>query len=584
MVGFNGLVHGYFKGKRGLRQGDPLSPYLFVIVMNCLSVMLNNAAYSGALKFHPKCEKSGLTHLSFADDLLIFADGSVESVQCVLQVLHQFQQLSGLAISRTKTSFFTSAVSQEVIDAIAVSTGLSQGSLPIRYLGVPLCTKKLTIANCEPLLQQIKGKITSWSARSLSYAGRLLLLTTVVAEINNFWCSTFTLPKSCIAKINSMCSSFLWKGSVEGRHSAKVAWEAITKPKSEGGLGIKNLFIWNKACMLRLVWMLFTQAGSIWAAWYREEILGGSLCNFWRIKKKNNYSWMANKILKAKDCVYSWIKMRVGNDSSCRFWWDNWSPFGKLLDFLNEGNKTRLGIPLASRLEDLCIDGAWSLPPARTENQVLLHAYLTTLFLNNEEDTYEWEINGNVITKFSTGFFYDCLREVTASLPWVKSVWIKGGIPRHSFLCWLFCLNRCPTKNRLIQWGINTDPTCLLCQTAPESRDHLYYQCSFSWDLWQCVAQRCQFTAAQQWTQTVTDLQSLPAAGSYTQLVLLAWQSTMYYLWAERNNRLHNSSFRSGDSIFLQIDSSIRNRISSRRDQNPGNSSRMLQMLFSTDH
>ncbi|CAN6924517.1 unnamed protein product [Brassica oleracea] len=164
---------------------------------------------------------------------------------------------------------------------------------------------------------------------------------------------------------------------------------------------------------------------------------------------------MANKILKAKDCVYSWIKMRVGNDSSCRFWWDNWSPFGKLLDFLNEGNKTRLGIPLASRLEDLCIDGAWSLPPARTENQ---------------------------------------------------------------------------------------------------------------------------------WTQTVTDLQSLPAAGSYTQLVLLAWQSTMYYLWAERNNRLHNSSFRSGDSIFLQIDSSIRNRISSRRDQNPGNSSRMLQMLFSTDH
>lgn len=152
MVDYNGNVHGYFKGKRGLRQGDPLSPYLFVIAMNCLSYMLNDAASQGRLKYHPNCKSLKLTHLSFADDLLIFIDGSIESVQKVLQVLHEFEQRSGLAVSFQKTSFFASGLSTQEIDTIRASTGMTCGTLPVRYLGVPLNSKKLNLTNCEPLL------------------------------------------------------------------------------------------------------------------------------------------------------------------------------------------------------------------------------------------------------------------------------------------------------------------------------------------------------------------------------------------------------------------------------------------------
>jgi len=80
MVGYNGVVNGYFKGKRGIRQGDLLSPYLFVIAMNFLSLMLNQAAQNGKIKYHNRCDRMKLTHLSFADDLLIFIDGSLSSV------------------------------------------------------------------------------------------------------------------------------------------------------------------------------------------------------------------------------------------------------------------------------------------------------------------------------------------------------------------------------------------------------------------------------------------------------------------------------------------------------------------------
>ena len=193
MVGYNGTVNGYFKGTRGLRQGDPLSPYLFVIAMNCLSHMLNAIATQTRFRYHTKCKKIKLTHLSFADDLLIFVEGNIESVQCVLQVLKELEDRSGLAVSLQKTCFFASGMSEAEINTIQASTGMTCGSLPFRYLGVPMNSRKLSLQSCEPLLHQVKTRLSSWSTKTLSFAGRLLLIKTVITGITTFWCSSFVL-------------------------------------------------------------------------------------------------------------------------------------------------------------------------------------------------------------------------------------------------------------------------------------------------------------------------------------------------------------------------------------------------------
>lgn len=404
------MVNRFFKGKQGLRQSDLLSPYLFMIAMNVLSHMLNRAASQNRLKFHSNCDKMKLIHLSFADDLLIFIDGSIESVQQVLQVLKEFEMRSGLSVNLQKTSFFESGLTTEEVETVQASTGMALGQLPFRYLGVPLDSRKITLANREPLIQQVKAKFNSWSVNSLSFAGRLLLIKTVIAGITNFWCSAFILPKACVARINSLCSIFLWKRNIEGHNSPRVAWETVVLTKRQGGLGVKDLKIWNKAYCLRLVWMLFFRQDSVWVMWFKEVILKGSIHNYWITTPKQSYSWFTNKLLKLKDAAFPLLKLRLGNGNSARFWFDNWTPFGKLYDYL-DASRSRMRIPLNATVSSLHRHGVWRLPPARTDHHLQLHCYLTTVQILEIEDSYEWEVNGRISTNFRTGELYTYLSD-----------------------------------------------------------------------------------------------------------------------------------------------------------------------------
>lgn len=578
-IGYNGTIQGHFKGKRGLRQGDPLSPYLFVIAMNCLSHLLNKGAAEGRFGYHAKCHSSKLTHLCFADDLLIFTDGSLASVQAILQILHDFSLHSGLAVSVQKTSFVSSGLTQDQVDAIASTTGLTSGSLPVRYLGVPLTSQKLSLQLCSPLLQHIKGKINSWSSRALSFAGRLVMLNTVIAGITNFWSSTFVLPKACIKKINSLCSTFLWHGSTEGTHSARVAWDTVTLSKEEGGLGCRDLVAWNTACSIKLIWLLFTNAGSIWVAWFVQEILKGDVANYWITTPKQRYAWFTNRLLKLKHIAYEWIKIQVGSGTSVRFWTDNWSPFGSLSDFLAPQRHNSMGVPLNSLLRDLYSDGSWSIRPSRSERQVQLQVYLSSLQLSDLPDKTVWVVNGSEWKKYNTGAIYKLLKQHGNLVPWKSVVWNRGGIPKHSFLTWLITLDRLPTKDRLLSWGLQVSPQCLLCASPllVESRDHLFFECSFAFGLWDIFARRLGIAPSHSWASTLSDMQALGGSCWQKKLTLIVWQLTLYSLWLERNSRLHNQVLKSYSQIASTMDRTIRNRIQCFRETNPAVCSLMMQ-------
>ncbi|XP_071909825.1 uncharacterized protein [Coffea arabica] len=139
-VMINGTAHGFFKSCRGLRQGDPLSPALFVIGAEVLSRGLNNlAAQSSFLGFTVPQGCPGVTHLAFADDVLILANGSATTLRRVMRVLQAYQRSSGQMLNAHKSGYLVhpslSVARRRVIERIK---GFSRQVFPTRYLGFPL--------------------------------------------------------------------------------------------------------------------------------------------------------------------------------------------------------------------------------------------------------------------------------------------------------------------------------------------------------------------------------------------------------------------------------------------------------------
>lgn len=138
---------------------------------------------------------------------------------------------------------------------------------------------------------------------------------------------------------------------------------------------------------------------------------------------------------------------------------------------------------------------------------------------------------------YSTKAIYNLLCVRQQRVPWCKEIWFSQGIPRHKFLSWLFVLDRCPTKNRMVDWRIDTDPTCILCNSDLESRDHLFSACSYSWEVWHSIAGRAGFFTPRDWNVLLGNLERLKSPQHIRLLTLLAWQATYYLLHLGRTER-----------------------------------------------
>ncbi|CAN1840218.1 LINE-1 retrotransposable element ORF2 protein [Linum perenne] len=294
-ISINGGLHGFFSAKKGVRQGDPLSPYLFVIAIEGLSRLLDIEGLSRRLPYHPQCLKLKLTHLAFADDMMIFSNGSFYGLEVIISVLKKFASWSGLKVNPEKCDLFSAGVPASTLAHMCTFSGFKLGALPVRYLGLPLISSKLTLHDCAPLINKVTSRIRGWSAKTLSFAGRLQLVNSVLMSLSQFWMSVFSLPLSVIKRIQQLCSSYLWGGDDVSSKKAKVAWTEITYPKREGGLGLRDMKMWNQALIFRLLWDVFASQGSIWVAWLRLYRVKGR--NFATLSTGSG-SWVWRRLLK----------------------------------------------------------------------------------------------------------------------------------------------------------------------------------------------------------------------------------------------------------------------------------------------
>ncbi|RVW12452.1 LINE-1 retrotransposable element ORF2 protein [Vitis vinifera] len=261
----NGNAKGWVKAARGLRQGDPLSPFLFTIVAYVLSRMLLKAEERNLLEgFRVGRNRCRVSHLQFADDTILFASPREEEVQTLKSLLLVFGQISGLKVNLDKSNLFGINLDQNHLSRLALLLDCKASNWPILYLGLPLGGNPTACGFWDPVIERISRRLDGWQKAYLSFGGRITLLHSCLSHIPSYFLSLFKIPASVAAKRERLQRDFLWSGVGEGKRDHLVRWEAVCKPRIIGGLGIGKIPLRNRALLGKWLWRFPRESTSLW--------------------------------------------------------------------------------------------------------------------------------------------------------------------------------------------------------------------------------------------------------------------------------------------------------------------------------
>ena len=575
-LSINGHMHGYFRGKRGLRQGDPLSPYLFTLVMEILTLILHKRVQeSTAFSFHQHCQELQVINLCFADDLFIFLRANRESATVIMNALDEFANASGLVSSLPKSTVYFSNVRPSVKMDILSIIPFKEGSLPVKYLGVPLVSSRLLVRDCKPLVEQIHKRLDDWRNKYLSFAGRVQLINSVISAIHVYWSSVFILPTNVIMEIEQLMRGFLWCQGEMKKGKAKVAWDDVCLPKEEGGLGIRKIRPFNIALFSIQIWKLITSKESLWVKWVHTHKLRGT--SFWNVPIRGNMSWSWRMMLQIRPIIRQFCWVRIGNGQHTFAWFDNWCAESPLFDRLTPRLINSSDLSLNSKVSDLVINGDWR-HPCDWKNR-----FANTLIppvLNDSTDLWFWKDRNGIDQNFSAHMVWEDIRPRAVEISWCNIVWYNYCIPKHAFILWLAFRNRLKTQDMLLNW--TTIPVsellCPLCSQQHDSRSHLFFECNYSSQVWLRVAQKAGLQPRPcQWDQIVTRL--IPRAkkkSAQNVIDKLIFAATVYYVWQERNARLFKKVSRPIEVVAEAILSTVRLKMMTFKYKRTSNVERFL--------
>ncbi|KAJ9557995.1 hypothetical protein OSB04_012609 [Centaurea solstitialis] len=210
----NGSPTKEFPMKRGLRQGDPLAPFLFLIVAECLNILMRNAGEKGLIEgIQIGREGCSISHLQYADDVIMFGSWSVANFKNVLKVLECFYKLSGLKINVAKSKLFGVGVPEELVTRWARSAGCGFGKLPFLYLGLSVGASMKRLDHWKPVMDKIKKRLDTWKSRFVSSGGRLTLVKSVLGSLPLYYFSLFRAPRGVLNEC-TIWSTIIRSGSV----------------------------------------------------------------------------------------------------------------------------------------------------------------------------------------------------------------------------------------------------------------------------------------------------------------------------------------------------------------------------------
>ncbi|KAL6526559.1 hypothetical protein OROGR_015649 [Orobanche gracilis] len=495
-VSFSVLLNGNpgrsFQASRGLRQGDPLSPYLFILCAEVFSGLLLEGQNQGVIhgasiaRAAPK-----ISHLFFADDSIIFFRDNLEEAEVIKKILADYQQVSGQLINLDKSEL---SFSRNVLEDRKIAL---KGRLQIKaieshskYLGLPTFVGRSKHQVFNFVQERIWKKLKGWKEKYLSNAAREVLIKSVAQAIPTYIMGCFSLPVGLCNHIESMISRFWW-GSKNGERKVHwVKWNSLCSPKSEGGMGFRSFKAFNDALLAKQGWRLSSCPDALMTKCLKAKYFPRSHFIHASVGYVPSYTWRS--IQQASWVIKKGSYWRIGDGSNVRIWCDNWLP--------NQRGHSVWSIKppdcelnLVSHLIDRDAE-MWRL---QSIHDIFLPfeadqiAQIPLMALNGE-DALIWAEAGNGMFSVKTAYKaivqWKRLEESSTSATTSNDVWKKlwklNTLPRHKHLMWKILKNSIPSRKKLWNRGIAGPLWCHRCPNREETAEHIFRDCSWSRGVW----------------------------------------------------------------------------------------------------
>ncbi|GLU19134.1 hypothetical protein SLE2022_353990 [Rubroshorea leprosula] len=570
----NGSPTKEFVMQRGLRQGDPLAPFLFLIVAEGFNGIISSTVEKELFEGVPIGGGGiNISHLQFADDTLIFGTATEDNVWTTKCIMRAFELVSGLKINYGKSSFIGINVDNIWEKEMTWLLNCKPGSLPCKYLGIPLRADPRRIDTWKPLIDSFKRKLSSWRGRYLSFGGRTTLINSVLSSLPVFLMSFHRLPKTVIREIDKIRRRFLWGGAGERKKVAWVAWENICLNKLEGGLGIKNLSCFNKSLLGKWWGRLLMEKGGLWKRVLAEKY--GIKEGYWLTCLKEGSSEGSNwwkdvcKINQGDGIKNNWVSLgfeeKLGDGGTLKFWSDVWVGGRALsnkfpcLFSLSTGQNANVKDMGTWRNNSWHWELPWKRQLCSWEEELereLLETIKTAHPIQNKEDQWRWHLDPSGI--YSTKSAYSQLSKGVLNMVHegdFKRVWKAHIPPKVSAFCWQLLHRKLPTKDNLASHRILKDISslnCCWCDTLPESPDHIFFHCNLAFSLWmKCYKWWGVNYVMSNSCRLVLEQHKWIGGNKLTNKGWnIIWFAVVWTLWLGRNDLIFNKKEAKADCLF----------------------------------
>uniref|UniRef100_A0A8I6YQZ6 Reverse transcriptase domain-containing protein n=1 Tax=Hordeum vulgare subsp. vulgare TaxID=112509 RepID=A0A8I6YQZ6_HORVV len=497
-VRINNELSDVFVPTRGLRQGDPLSPYLFLLCVEGLSALLSHEEQAGNITGVRVCRAAPpVSHLLFAYDSLILMRADQAHATCLRQVLQDYCAASGQLVSEAKSAIFFSPCTPAQIRAeVCTTLNIMAEAVSDKYLGLPPIVGVDRSGCFQHLVERVLSRIRGWKEKLLSVGGREILLKAVIQAIPSYAMSVFKLPKEICNDITSGMSKYWWGDDEQKKHMHWFAWWKMCVPKEQGGMGFRDIHCFNLVLLAKQSWRLLCEPDSLCGRVLRARYYpDGDLLNC-QLKKRSSYTWQS--IWHGLQTFKKGIIWRVGDGSSINIWNDPWissSPNKRILTPRNNIVLTKVSelIDVESRSwdEEMIRHVFWPVDAERILTIPLVIGMMMDFmswypdkrgsFFVKSAYHKEWEFqHGRKLRRTNT-------HQTSGINPIWKTLW-KLRIPsKVKIHVWKSLLGAIPCYGVLANRHIKTSSQCPLCTTDCESIKHLFFQCPQVVEIWRIL-------------------------------------------------------------------------------------------------